>query len=271
MARESVLIRIMGNIGDAVCAEPAIRQHLRLNGHLDHYIQSRCPELYSDYPGIIESYHIEDQIARSQCTHFRKAKPDWHSHIVDYLANTFKYSLADRTPNFRHIKDEDLSELSLPFRFFEPVVAFSVKPSNNIRAWDRDKWQELVVRVKQYGYRTIQLDTETEPLDNIDIELVNQTTIRQAMTILKYCKMLITVDSGLSHCAAAVSTPCICLFGPVDPEIRAHADLTYPVKSKACQHCLPTYKGIKSCPLKHHNCMKSISVNDVMNEVAKLD
>src|SRR4029078_2673043 len=42
--------------------------------------------------------------------------------------------------------------------------------------------------------------------------------------LLQNCALFIGHDSGISHLAAAVKTPCLLLFGPTDPAIWAPAN-----------------------------------------------
>lgn len=39
--------------------------------------------------------------------------------------------------------------------------------------------------------------------------------------LLSRCRLFVGHDSGISHLAAAVGVPCVCLFGPTDPDIWA--------------------------------------------------
>lgn len=264
MSKESILIRVLGNIGDAICAEPALREYIKQNPDIDIYLQSRCPELFYDYPGIKQSMHIEEQVNRKHYTKYKRARPDWVHHIIDYLPRSLDIKIEDRIPNLSHIKNENMQELRLNCKF-ENTIAVSINPSNKIREWD--KWNELIIEIKKLGYKTLQLDHGVTPLDGIAFDMVGKTSIRQAATILRKVKLFVAIDSGLSHLAAAVGTKCICLFGPVDPAIRVHDNLTIPVRSNACGYCMPTYKGIKGCPLKHHDCMVKLTVDEVLTQI----
>lgn len=44
--------------------------------------------------------------------------------------------------------------------------------------------------------------------------------------VLQKCTLFLGHDSGISHIAAAVGTPCLLLFGPTDPEIWAPRNVT---------------------------------------------
>ena len=49
------------------------------------------------------------------------------------------------------------------------------------------------------------------------LDLVGQTSLRQALAVLSHLHLLITNDSGLMHVAAALGVPLIAIFGSTDP------------------------------------------------------
>ena len=74
-------------------------------------------------------------------------------------------------------------------------------------------------------------------------------------------RLMVTTDSGPRHIAAAFGVPTVTLFGPTDPRwshnyhptsIDLHLDLP-------CSPC-----GDRICPLKHHRCMRELTVEHVM-------
>jgi len=77
---------------------------------------------------------------------------------------------------------------------------------------------------------------------------------------LKRCALMITTDSGPRHIAAAFGKPVVTLFGPTDP---AWSDTGNPQETQLATaiECRPCQQRI--CPLKHHRCMKELSVDTV--------
>jgi heptosyltransferase-2 len=51
------------------------------------------------------------------------------------------------------------------------------------------------------------------------INLAGQTSLRELMTLLKLCRVLLTNDSGPMHVAAALGTPVVVPFGSTSPEL----------------------------------------------------
>ena len=81
--------------------------------------------------------------------------------------------------------------------------------------------------------------------------------------------MFITGDSGPMHLASAFQVPTVAIFGPTqDTETSQWMNdkSTIVKKNLDCQPCM-----MRSCPLKHHNCMKYIKSVDVLNATKSLN
>ena len=85
--------------------------------------------------------------------------------------------------------------------------------------------------------------------------------------IIGRSRILISTDSGPRHMAAALGTPTITLFGPIDPRWsenyqREAVHLRLPLDCSPC--------GERVCPLQHHRCMRDLSVEMVLNAARKM-
>jgi len=99
--------------------------------------------------------------------------------------------------------------------------------------------------------------------------LAGNTTIVELIEHISKLSLFVTGDSGPMHVAAAFQVPTVAIFGPTkDKEtsqwmnsksqiVKQHLD---------CQPCMQ-----RTCPLKHHNCMKHIEADDVLDSIKKLD
>ncbi len=94
------------------------------------------------------------------------------------------------------------------------------------------------------------------------VNLAGQTTLRELCAGLKFCKLVLTNDTGPMHVAAALGTPVVVPFGSTS------AELTGPglpgngrhVFLKSSVPCAPCF--LRECPIDFR-CMKSISVEAV--------
>jgi heptosyltransferase-2 len=73
--------------------------------------------------------------------------------------------------------------------------------------------------------------------------------------------LMVTTDSGPRHFAAAFKVPAVTLFGPTDPRWsdNYHPDA---INVQLDVDCGPCAKRV--CPLKHHRCMRELSVSHVL-------
>lgn len=84
--------------------------------------------------------------------------------------------------------------------------------------------------------------------------------------------VFVTNDSGPMHIATALKVPIVAIFGPTDINETAPYTPTHTEQSIALLHadlpCSPCKK--RECPLKHHNCMKLISPQEVITSTLRV-
>jgi lipopolysaccharide heptosyltransferase II len=76
------------------------------------------------------------------------------------------------------------------------------------------------------------------------------------------CKLLVTMDSGARHIAAALGVPQVVLYGPTHPEWSAHSLAKTTVLRREELDCLNCHEKI--CPIDHR-CMTRISPSDLQS------
>jgi heptosyltransferase-2 len=86
-------------------------------------------------------------------------------------------------------------------------------------------------------------------------------------TLIRRCNLLITNDTGPRHFAAAFDVPVITVFGSSDP---AWTDTRFARERivKLNLNCQPCMK--RTCPLGHHECMRQLEPETVLEQVADL-
>jgi heptosyltransferase-2 len=94
-------------------------------------------------------------------------------------------------------------------------------------------------------------------------------TVRQSADAIRRATVLVTNDSAPLHFAQAVDTPTVAIFGSTVPSFgfgpRGPRDRVVQVDGLPCRPC--SAHGPPSCPLGHHLCMKSLSVQDVLQAI----
>lgn len=161
-----------------------------------------------------------------------------------------------------------------------PVAAWSLK------SWPIEKWNESAKILKsRYGAKLIALGKSgddsfsREVLKNMSSDIIgaiNKTSLKQAMAILKRCKLFIAPDSSLLHLASCMGVETIGLYGATSAEyIYPYFHRANMIVSKAALKCMPCYPGNRTAVCKKEfqpgECMEGISVEDVLSAVeAKL-
>ena len=95
--------------------------------------------------------------------------------------------------------------------------------------------------------------------------LAGKTTITELINCISNLDLFITGDSGPMHLAASFQIPTIAIFGPTkyDETSPWMNDNSIVVKKNLdCQPCMK-----RTCPLKHHNCMKLIEAQEVIDSI----
>jgi heptosyltransferase II len=98
------------------------------------------------------------------------------------------------------------------------------------------------------------------------INLAGQTSLRELMSLLKICRVLLTNDTGPMHVAAALGTPVVAPFGSTSPELTGPGlpgdARNHLLKSDA--PCSPCF--LRECPIDFR-CMNGISVERIVESV----
>ncbi|HHE38232.1 MAG TPA: lipopolysaccharide heptosyltransferase II [Candidatus Cloacimonetes bacterium] len=143
------------------------------------------------------------------------------------------------------------------------------------KCWSESYYKILAERLVEKGFSIIMTGSSEErelcqrilPKKNA-INLAGQTSILESAAILEKCDLLVCNDSGALHLANAMKTDVFAIFGPTVKNIGY-----YPIRENdfVFEHdldCRPCGShGGKKCPLDHHNCMKLIEPEMILEKI----
>ena len=142
------------------------------------------------------------------------------------------------------------------------------------KRWDADRFAEVAVALsKEYEIMILGAPNEKNIatiIENILIQnniknyqnLVGKTSLKELLSTIACLDLFITNDSGPMHIAGAFSIPTVAIFGPTKHEQTYQwGNPKFSLVRKEIE-CAPCMK--RDCPLKHHECMKFVSVKEVI-------
>lgn len=186
-------------------------------------------------------------------------------HIIDYHLTLFKNAKLQLT----------YPDLSLLFSSIsnknnkKTKIAIAPGSGSKRKNWPLERFQIVADHLESIGYQIIWIAGECET----DFEFRDKDRIIRDIDLISLsrffheCTLYIGNDSGITHLAAASDCPVIALFGASDPRIWAP-------RSTSEIRCITSIACMKYCQTNNRKydcdgeCMKSISVGDVINVIS---
>ncbi len=282
-----------GGLGDVLATSPAVLA-LRERHPDRHIVYCTRPEfrgvveLVSGVDTILGIYHgdqLAALIARWFDTRRFRYRDEYDSegstrHFMLEMADSAGVGLPDgATPRIEvaPIGDEEFHSWFGAHLAGRSIVALHAGPSAPVREWPIERWRVVAEKLAlRPEIALVQIGSGRHFLHGErDIAIAGALQPRRAFSFLESARLLkravlmIGIDSGPLHLAAAVGTSSIGIFGPVDPRLRAPAGSQHiVVRSRlACQFChhrIPRGHWETGCP---HSiaCLKEIEPGDVLD------
>jgi len=115
-------------------------------------------------------------------------------------------------------------------------------------------------------------DEITAAAGAVIINLCGQLDLAQLAYVLSKAKLLVTNDTGAMHIAEAAETPVLAIFGPT---VRQFGFAPWRAESRVIEtdlDCRPcALHGSNKCPKGHFNCMRGITVEQVLLEIDRIN
>jgi heptosyltransferase-2 len=116
-----------------------------------------------------------------------------------------------------------------------PVIAIHPGSGSPRKNWPAENWQALGTWLTRHASHPRLLliggEADSAPLaaltdawQRADVLVARDLALPRLAAVLRCCRLFLGHDTGISHLAAAVETPCVLLFGPTDPAVWAPAN-----------------------------------------------
>jgi heptosyltransferase-1 len=153
------------------------------------------------------------------------------------------------------------------------ICPFTTRPQKH---WAEDYWPELARRLRaETGLGVVMLGGPGDrdaaarmhaAAGDALVSAVGGTSLREAAALIGNARLLVGVDTGLTHVGSAFAIPTIAIFGSTRPYLAGDTPRTVVLyKALECSPChrRPTCGGA-------YTCMKIIAVDEVMSTARRL-
>ncbi|MFA6190717.1 MAG: lipopolysaccharide heptosyltransferase II [Sulfurimonas sp.] len=214
------------------------------------------------------------------------AKQSWHSMFL--LSHTPKISTNQHLVmqyaklSMTNVDDFDgtIKDLMLyiePKKFDRPTLGINAGATyGSAKRWYPERFAAVAKEFSnKFDIIIFGGQNEVEMANEIELNLgvscsnlAGKTNIQELCANIGGCSLFITNDSGPMHVAAAYKVPTVAIFGPTK---HTETSQWMNEKSTIVRHEMPCSPCMKrECPLGHHECMKSITANEVIEAIKEL-
>lgn len=200
-------------------------------------------------------------------------KPSHPAHLVE------QYRDIAQSLSTEHLTIGALSLHIPPHRYLRGTLGINPGATyGSAKRWYPEKFAEVASAFAEHydiilfgGPNEVGMANEIESrLSGIKVtNLAGKTSIPELCSFIGGLDLFITNDSGPMHVAAAYHVPTVAIFGPTRHLETSQWKNEKSVIVRHEMECAPCMK--RECPLGHHECMKSITANEVIEAVRGLE
>jgi len=291
------VVKVFGGLGDHLCATPMLRALKRKGEKV--VVTSVYPYLLQGNPNIDELIYPTEEVDYEKIdfrdlykwcfeTGFEGCVSEaWcNMYEVDYDGDNLDYAVypLERVWVNRNIKDKKFILISVSggipvVQYADITLVGAAKRRTQVKDWFKPRWEVLVSEIKSLGYKVYQVggqdDEKVEGCDRYFLGIDYRLTI----AMLEKSRGFVSVDTFLGHAGHAIGKKGVVIFGPSEPKFFGHNSNINIFHREGCPQgraCLqgsePKFQWLShGYTCENRKCMESISVEEVLQEVRKLD
>ena len=270
------------------------------NGEIKNFIKNIRKEKYDiiiDAQGLIKSAIIS-KIARGKKIGFAKdalteptARFFYHKycsvslkeHAIFRMRSIFSYALQytfvkNKIDYGISLKEKNISSFfaknNLPITKFIFFAHGTTWPS---KKWPVENWRELATLFTKENFKVFVPQSNKEELidaqkikdNNSEVYVLPKFSLNEIAIIISNAVLVVAVDTGLVHLAAALNIPSLSLYGPSDPKKTGTIgkNQLHIIASENCSPCFKQKCTIKNIAANNSLCLKNITANKVLQTI----
>jgi len=191
---------------------------------------------------------------------------------IQYKKNFYSGHQVEKYAKTLHVKPKELKLYQKPFSFSRPTLGLNPGATyGSAKRWYPSEFAKVANHFsKTYdivifgGPNEVEIANEVEKLIDVKVtNLAGKTDITTLIEKIAGLSAFVTNDSGPMHISSAYKIPTITLFGPTKHDETSGWNNPNGYTISRNLDCAPCMK--RACPLKTHECMKSIKADEVIN------
>ena len=306
-----ILIELPSWLGDTIMTTPAIENIIKHFGEVEITLAGSLIsiEALKSHPSVIKTYVLDKKIInmyktlkdlqefdlffsfrnslRAKFTKFFVSSPlkyQYNKKIFNEMHQVEKYNnFVNKSIGINYLAGKltlhprnEINKRKNKLLGINPGATYG-----NAKRWYPEKFADVAASLSKHydiiilggrGEREIASDIE-KCLINKGVKnyqnLANKTSISELMSQILALDLFITGDSGPMHLSGAYNIPTVSIFGPTNHHETSQWMNNKSIIVKKNLECQPCMK--RTCPLKHHNCMKLIESSEVLEAVNRLN
>jgi ADP-heptose:LPS heptosyltransferase len=260
---------IIYSIGDTLCLTPIIEALSKQKNQLIT-VSTSIPELFYNNPyvkEIVNTNNLTIDISHSLPYY----SVEYSSNVVEFYAERVGITLPKEHKPKIYLDDDELEYGRNQLREYEGFkrIAVCITTLADCKNLRYEYMTPFLDRLRDRGYKLFGIGREKfENRYDWDKSFIDQTTIREACSIINFCHLYLGVDAGLYHIAAALDVPQVIFFRNNQSANNSYLD-TYNIESRIkCEGgCLARH--LLNCQT-NNRCMDNFDLDRYYNLITKV-
>ena len=240
----NVLVKVMGGIGDVLLILPSLRK-LDLTYNIDILLRDENRSNIGEFIYDLCKYnpYIQDFVYYQDYVNFTNKKYDkvlmsasfYLDQDVTLINPKPRYELVAEQLQVSNVNPLDIDIFLQPQEINEAkkflaeynktilIQACKLRENftNEGKTIPKHVWDNIIKAFPNYTFIQIGTSNDSIPIDNV-VSLVDKTTIRESIALLKLADYYILPDSYLNHAAGGMNKKGISIFGSTSPHVYGY-------------------------------------------------